>query len=261
MSYTAPDFRNTTAGVGSLYVGAQNVGILEKVNVKKGSETLDLRKGTPRQLLGRIPIARTHIITAEIYEGHMDNLGLFAGTDTVSTIAGSPVTITMGGAGSSVTFAAATGETLQSVKFMGTIASVVVRSADELTLYTVGTDYLVDAAYGRIYRNPSGGIGSLANVHVSLTRTPPASKQLNIGSASSITFQTLADVEFRHPCPTNSGKQRICHMWLAQCNGDLELNYEDEKFQITNIVIEAISTAANDAAHPTNPYGYWNWEE
>lgn len=261
----SPNFKNCDAGVGDLYVGNTNVGFLEKFQARKSGEALKLFNKTPEVFRGQILTKRQHIWTASLYEGSMENIGLFSGADQVVNIAGSTVTIADGD-NQEKTFAVAPGDgATQSITLDGpNIGSLVIKNVAEDDTFDVNADYiLINSTTGRarVYRNPGGAIPSLATVRLTYTHTPPASKRLLIGDSSRTTIPTLLNLRFEHENPANDAKKRNCIMHRGSCSGELKLDFEDGKFQMLDVEIEAepddTKKVSNGGAG--DELGYWDW--
>lgn len=195
----------------------------------------------------------------------MENIGLFSGADQVVQIAGTLVTVADND-NQEKTFAVAAGEaTAQSITLDGpNVGSLVIKNTSELTTYTVNTDYiLVNSSTGRarVYRNPGGAIGSLATVRVSYTHTPPASQRLLIGDSTRTTIPTLLNLKFEFENPANDAKKRNCIMHKGSCSGELKLDFEDGKFHLLDVEVEALPDDTKKVSNggDGDELGYWDW--
>ena len=247
------NFNNVTVGSGTLSVNGTDVGFLKgPVKVSLSHEKLELKSGVPRKLQGSVITEMIHKIEAPLAELSADSMSRASGFVPVSTIAAAEVTVADGD-DQARTFATF-GGAMQRILLDGpNVTNLVVKSADELTTYTVNNDYILDATTGIVYRNPGGTIGSAATVHVSYKYTPAASKRLNIGAAWQVL--DLTDVVFTHTRP--SGKLFVAKMHKAQAAGnvDLEFSTEANDFVIQQFNCSAIDDTAN---HPEAPLGYWD---
>lgn len=242
------DFRNTTLGTGLLSLGGIDCGFLKGgVKVSRKVDQAIFESGVPLQPQGRVITKETIELTAPLGELTVDNLASVSGTIPVTTNAGSPVVVSMGQAR---TFAVPVLGGLEYITLDGeVITALTVKDSTEVTTYTAGTHYLLDAARGIIYRNPAGTITSLQTVHVGYTYTTPASKQLDLGKYF-VFVET--DVTFTHVSPV-SGKTWTVHFWRAQGSAEIDLNFEETTYTITNVTFISLPDAT---AHPSNPNGY-----
>lgn len=242
------DFRNTTLGTGVLTVGGVDVGFLKgDVQVRRSVEQAIFESGVPLQPQGRVITKETIELTAPLGELTVPNLAAVSGTIPVTTNSGAPVAVAMGQA---KTFAVPVLGGLEYIALDGeNVTLLVVKDVPETTTYTAGTDYLLDAARGIVYRNPAGTIPSLATVHVGYTYTNAASKQIDLGKYF-VFVET--DILFTHVSPV-SGKTWTVKFWRAQGSAEIELNFQETAYTITNVTFISLPDPVN---HPTNPNGY-----
>lgn len=241
------NFRNTTLGTGLLAVGGIDSGFLKgSVKVTRNVDQAIFESGVPLQPQGRVITKETIQLTAPLGELTVENLSAVSGTIPVTNNAGSPVVVAMG---QLRTFQAPVLGGLEYITTDGPITSgLVIKNVAESTTYVVDADYLPDNARGIIYRNPTGAITSLQSVHIGYTYTIPASKQLDLGKY--FVFNET-DVTFTHVSPV-SGKTWTVHFWRAQGSAEIDLNFDETNYVITNVTFISLP----DPAHPDNPNGY-----
>jgi len=247
------NFNNVTVGSGTLSVNGTDVGFLKgPVKVSLSHEKLELKSGVPRKLQGSVITEMIHKIEAPLAELSADSLSRASGFVPVSTVDGVEVTVADGD-DQARTFATFGGAMERIILDGPAVTSLVVKSADEETTYTVNSDYILDATTGIVYRNPGGTIGSKATVHVSYKYTPAASKRLNIGAAWAVL--NLTNVVFTHTRPSGKQFSAVMHKAQAAGNVDLEFSTEANDFVLMQFNCSAIDDTAN---HPASPLGYWD---
>ena len=242
------DFRNTTLGTGLLTIGGVDAGFLKgDVKVSRKVDQAVFESGVPLQPQGRVNTKQTIELTAPLGELTVPNLAAVSGTIPVTSNAGTPVVVAMGQA---KTFAVPVLGGLEYILLDGeVVTALTVKDSTEVTTYTAGTDYLLDAARGVVYRNPAGTITTLQVVHVGYTYTTPASKQIDLGKYF-VFIET--DILFTHVSPV-SGKTWTVKFWRAQGSAEIDLNFQETNYTITNVTFLSLPDAT---AHPTNPNGY-----
>ena len=247
------NFNNVTVGSGTLSVNGTDVGFLKgPVKVSLSHEKLELKSGVPRKLQGSVITEMIHKIEAPLAELSADSLSRASGFVPVSTVAGVEVTVADGD-DQARTFATFGGAMERIILDGPAVTNLVVKSADEMTTYTVNNDYILDATTGIVYRNPGGAIPSAATVHVAYKYTPVASKRLNIGAAWQVL--DLTNVVFTHTRP--NWKLFVAVMHKAQAAGNVDLSFDTEA---SDFVIQQFNCSAIDdtANHPEAPLGYWD---
>lgn len=248
------NFNNVSMGNGLLKWNGVDVGFLKgDVNYKYNYEIEDFKTGVPLTLHGSVTKEVVAELTAPLAELKVANIAMaLGGLPIVST--GSAQTVTAGTP--SVRTFTDFGQGVQGIVLDGPAAtSVVVKSSDDVTTYTQGTDYFVlpgVASPAIVYRNANGTIPADATVNVSYGYTAVTGNQVNLGTQFSL---AQGDLEFIHTSPV-SGKKKTTKMWKATTNGQFEINYAEGQFLINNVTFKAVF----DSTHSTNPLGYFHEE-
>lgn len=241
-------FKNTTLGLGVLSLNGVDVGFLKgNVKLEVKADVLPFEYGVPLLFQGQVITKETVSLTASAAEISVPNLLIAMGRGTlVDNTGSSPVTVTA----QEVAFAPPATGGLQQIVLSGpNVASLVVKDHAALgTTYTSGTDYLLDALRGILYRNPSGAITSLEDMSLSYTWTAPLSTQINFGH-DFILNQVMLD--FVHTSPVSGNVHQI-KFWKCQSNGTLSQDYSESAYQLLNMEFKSLP----DNTHTANPTGY-----
>lgn len=242
------NFNNVSLGNGVLQYNGVDVGFLKgDVQYRYNYSIEDFKTGVPLQLAGSITKEVIAELTAPIAELSVANIAMaLGGLTPVSTGSAQSVLV---GSPSVRTFATYGGGGLEAIVLDGpAVTSLVLKSSDDVTTYTEGTDYLLMPDSGVVYRNPNGSIPSGATVNASYGYTQVTGQQINLGTQFSL---AQGELTFTHTSPV-TGKDITVKMWLATTNGQFEISFAEENFIINNVTFKAV----RDASHPTNPLGY-----
>lgn len=249
------NFKKVSMGNGVLKWKGVDIGFLKgDVNYKYNYSVEDFKTGVPNALRGSITKEITAELTAPVAELSTANIAMALGGLPISTT-GSPVTISAG-APSIRTFSPWMGG--QAIILDGpNPTSVVIKSNDNVTTYTVDTDYFVvpgvAGSTAMVFRNPTGTIPSLATVRATYGYTQAAGSQIDLGVQFSL---EQGDLEFVHTNPTTKLKKTV-KFWKATSNGQFDINFAESSFIINTITFKGIF----DEMHPLNPLGYFHDEE
>lgn len=238
-------FSNTSMGSGVFKHAGDDVGFVKDVKFTGEYDQEKLYTGVPQKLRGKITKQVNALLTAQFMEITTKNLGIALGGLVPQDVGGQVVNK----AAQSLTFAAYQQGGLQAIFLDGpSVTNLFVKSADGQTVYTIGSDYIVDLTNGIVFRNPAGTIPAGAQCTLDYDYTPPTGKQLNLGSSFSIEQK---QVEFVHTNPT-SGKKLTIKFWLASVTAKPSLNFTDSGWLLLDVEYEAIF---DETGHPENPLG------
>lgn len=214
---------------------------------------LDKRVGVPLFLVQSVTIQEMVMFSFEFAQLSASVISHILGEDPITTIAGSPVTVT-----NEVLIAAnfpnATG--LQAVELDGPNITggggkPVVKNSALSTTYTEGTDYIVDYTNGYILIIPTGVGGTITTgqtLKVTYTYTASASTEVKLGTNFSITPVGLL---FVHTRPEN-GKFVKTFIPQARANGKVDVKFHEQQWTNIPMTMEAIP---DFTGNPTAPLG------
>jgi len=236
-----------TLGSGILYVDEAlngtwvNVGqLMNDVVFTYTVELLKLEAGTPKTLITQAKAAEGASITGEMAEITAANIQIASGiaAANVDTATGEAVAVT----NEEVTFTATdlawdTGHTVLTAVTLTTITG---GAGDILT---VDTDYVLDAAQGKIIASLGGSVVVGTTYYLNYTYTPSASKTINFGGAAG-SLPTMG-VKFVHTRPDNRLITMVLHK--AQTNGTATFTYSDGAWNTISVTFDALADSTKDA--------------
>lgn len=246
----ATGFNAVSMGNGELFFDGRNVGILKgDVKYSYEYEIEDLYAGVPQKLKGRITKKVTAKLTASTAELNVENVAMALGGLSIQNIGGAPNAHVK----KAYQVAARGTSTILSVHLdespVDGQSAFTIHKADGTTMIPA-TEYMVDFGGGRVYFKPgSEAVADGDTVRVTYTDVQPASRQVNLGATFSLAQRNL---EFVHTSPV-TGKEKRVVMWLASSDGKVNLNFAESNIIVNEVTFMAIE----DAAHPTNPLGYF----
>jgi hypothetical protein len=237
-----------TLGSGILFVkGALdddwvNVGqLMNDVVFTYTVELLKLEAGTPKTLITQAKAAEGASITGEMAEITAENIQIASGiADTnVDIVAASEVIVN----DEEVTFTVTdlawdTGHTVLTLVTLTTAAS-----GGGGTTLTADTDYVLDAAQGKITAILSTTVTVDTVYYLNYTYTPSASKTINFGGAAG-SLPTMG-VKFVHTRPDNRLITMVLHK--AQTNGTATFTYSDGAWNTISVTFDALADSTKAA--------------
>lgn len=246
-------FANTLLGNGKILYDSVDIGFLQGPSKFSWKPTiLKFECGdyaSPIKLLRGQDITKVECsLTAAVAEFTADSVSMMMGGLTVTDVAGTEVTptahlFTM----APCPFATGVDYVVLAGPNISTGADApVVKDITEVTTYVENDDYIVDYDYGYIFRNPGGSIGATDPLHIAYKYTPPASKQIKLGTSFS-----LAQKEVEFVMKRRTGKEISFKLWLASTSGECEFDFDEEKYFVNNCVFNGVY----DAAHADSPMG------
>lgn len=244
------DFQNVTLGVGKFSINGRDIGLTNgDSQVSRAVETKDLEDGIPLQVQGRVPIRESHELTIPMVELTIQNLSDVSLNVPVTTIPGTPATVT-DGMNQERVFRPLFGGDIQFIRLDGQDpTSLVVKNLAETVTYAVGDDYIVDEGAGMVVTVPGGDITPGQRVRVAYGHTPKEADRLGFGV--NLPLQEK-EVIFTHISPV-SGNIFTVFMPRAQFSGALNANFQREEFNVVNVNCKALP----DPSYPNSPLGYW----
>jgi hypothetical protein len=202
-------------------------------------ELLKLEAGTPKTLITQAKAAEGASITGEMAEITAENIQIASGiADTnVDTATDEAVTIT----DEALSFGSGvliynTGHT--------DISAVTIKNEGGTTTYALNTDYVLDAAQGKIIVILSSTNVAVDTVYyLNYTYTPSASKTINFGGAAG-SLPTMG-VKFVHTRPDNRLITMVLHK--AQTNGTATFTYSDGAWNTISVTFDALADSTKAA--------------
>jgi hypothetical protein len=258
------NFNYVTMGSGVLRVGGLDVGFLKgDVRFKYSYDVEEFKTGIPRTLRGSVTREVLAELTAPVAEINAENLAQVLGGLTPLETAASEVDKT--GDFETLTFAPPPWSAPSGVECVKlgptanrelrvaiTPGSLVLKNSAESETYAVNNDFVLDGKTGYVYANPGGAIIPGQVVKAKYKFTPPASKQLQMGSQFSL---SEVRVEFEHTNP-HTGKRITVLFWKANASGKAQLTFAEDRWLVGDATFKAVL----DESHPANPLGYISFE-
>lgn len=250
--------KHITRGDGVLYLFGQPVGYLSGgVTIALEMSTEKFQAGVPARTITQVPVGANFTLRAGIAEIMGSNMGRAMGQQAASNLTAGTVNVTTPVNKIFQLDPSSGKELLQVGPGMGIAQNftfVVLKSANGVTTYTAGTDYVLDAVNGWVERKAGGAIGSLAEIQIfSYSYEKIVGQKVDIGFE-----QELRDVPlcFVHTNP-KSKKRTFAVMHKAQSDGSFSMDFTADDWLKTDVTWEALE----DATRTDDSLGYVVIEE
>ena len=228
------------------------------IEFSRSAELKKLIDGIPLNTVGQVLLKEEISIKVPAVEITAANIRHASLNLAITDVSGGTVNVTDGSntEGTFATNSAVPGGTTFQVIVLagGTVTNLVVENQAENTTYTVTDDYILDAANGYLYRNPSGAIGSGATVRLTYDYVAVASKRIKLGTNLAVGYKK---VKLTHTSPV-SGNIITVELWKCLAAGTLPLSFKKEEWMHIDIALTAIPDASN---HASEPIGYISIQE